>query len=111
MKALTSAINKLAGPEGLTGVFRSMGGDAVDRSAVGICVSCLRSTFVVRHTLHCSVGKGHCVSAPSGFCFRSLNLEGTLLGFHRIRGARLVRGTVCGRLHTHKVTMSMNRIV
>ncbi len=105
---VTSKVNTLAGPGGLTGAFQDRGGSSVSCSAVGSCVSCVYSSFLVRGSAHCSVGKGGCVGAPCGCCFSSLKLHGTQVGFHRSRGDRLVRGLVCGRLEVHKCGMSIS---
>ncbi len=107
---VTSKVNTLAGPGGLTGAFQDRGGSAVSCSAVGTCASCLYSSFLIRGSAQCSVGKGECVGSPFGCCFVSLNLHGTEVGFHRSRGDRLVRGLVCGRLEVHKFGISINTI-
>ncbi len=108
---LTSSVKKLVGPGGLMGAFGSMGGISVSPGAIDFCLKVLRRMFVIRGSVHCSVGKGGCVSAPTGCCFTSLNLHGTHVGFHRRRMDRLVRGLVCGRLHVHRLLMSINIII
>lgn len=110
VSVVTSGVNYLAGPAGLRGAFGSMGNRDVSSAAVRDCLKVLRSTFVLRGTVQCSVGKGRCVGAPSGCCFRSIKLHGTHLGCHRVSKNRLVRGVVCGRLHVEKCSVSMKRI-
>lgn len=110
MHILTSNVNSSAGPAEVTGAFRSTRKVAVGESAVGRCVSCLGSSFLVRRTLHCSIGNEGCVNARAGCCFTSVNVHTTVLGCQRRRRARVVRGVVCGRLHDHKCGISMKLI-
>lgn len=107
---LTSTVNTPAGPSGVTGAFTDRHRVDCAGGAVSRRVSFLTSTFLVRGTRHCSVGKHGCVNTGLGCCFASLNLHGTQLGFHRRRPARVVRGVICGRLYVHKCRISMNVI-
>lgn len=107
---LTSAVNSYAGIREVSGAFGSIKKIRVNAGAVNECLRGLRSSFVVDRTLHCSIGKHGCVNANAGCCFRSVNVEGTIMSFQRVRFARVVRGIICGRLQGRNCAISIKSI-
>ncbi len=108
--SLYSSVKSLAGTAGVTSALGHIEGTGISSRAVTDCLRCLARSFLFSRTGHCSMGKGGCFRCPGGCCYISVKLQGTHLGFHRRRRARVVRGVVCGRLVYHRCSISIKII-